>query len=160
MQGNTTLCDSSQARAPHTGRPSAPTQEQIEQGKPYKPNGPREEHADDAQRLLKRLRQVAAAGITTGELIRENCCGLRPPNRVKDLRDAGHVIETRREGQGVFRFVLIRECANPTPKRQPKKAKQASLPQSEDWFTRSTGQPRPAGPQPDLGPLFDSAVRS
>jgi hypothetical protein len=134
--------------------------EQIEQAKPHRPDGPRAEYADDTQRLLKRLREVAAAGITTGELIREGCCGLRPPNRVKDLRDAGHLIETRREAHGVFRFVLIRECANPTPKRQPKKAKQAPLPQSEDWFTRSTGQPRPSSPQLGVGPLFDGTVRS
>jgi hypothetical protein len=131
--------------------------EQIEQAKPYRTDGRREkEHADDAQRLLRRLRDRGAEGITTGELIREGCCGLRPPNRIGDLRDAGHLIETRREGHGVFRFVLIRECANPTPKRQPKKAKQASLPQSEDWFTRSTGRPRPANPQPNFGPLFSS----
>jgi hypothetical protein len=130
--------------------------EQIEQAKPYRPDGPREKYTDDAQRLLQRLRERGAEGITTGELIREGCYGLRPPNRAKDLRDAGHLIETRREGHGVFRFVLIRECANPTPKRQPKKAKQTSLPQSEDWFTRSTGQPRPASAQPDFGPLFNS----
>lgn len=79
-----------------------------------------QEHADDAQRLLERLREVGPAGITTGELIREGRYGLRPPNRIGDLRRQGNEIKTVREGNGVFRFVLIRE--NPNPQRSRKRS--------------------------------------
>lgn len=97
----------------------------------------RAEHADDAQKLLERLREVGAAGITTGELIHEGQYGLRPPNRVKDLRDAGHDIETRREPHGVFRFVLLRE--NPDAQRRRKRGKRSG----SDFFDgrRVTGLP-------------------
>lgn len=109
---------------------------QMEQARSPRPDDRREEHVDDAQRLLERLREVGPAGITTGELIREGRYGLRPPNRVKDLRDAGHDIETRREPHGVFRFVLLRENANAQLKRKRGKP-------SGDFFDgkRVTGLP-------------------
>jgi hypothetical protein len=135
--------------------------EQIEQAKPYRPDGPREKHADDAQRLLQRLRERGAEGITTGELIREGCCGLRPPNRIGDLRDAGHLIETRREGHGVFRFVLIRECVNPTERRHPRK-KAVQKPLHGDWIAdrvRTDGKGRPIQEKPEDCPLFAGASR-
>jgi hypothetical protein len=108
--------------------------------------------------LLKRLREVGAAGITTGELIREGRYGLRPPNRIGNLRDQGHVIETIPEGNRVFRYRLIRE--NPDPQqlhRRGKKAEQTTLSSSRDWFERQSGKPRPSG---DGLPLFDLSVRS
>ena len=52
------------------------------------------QHTDDAQRLLQRLHEAGSAGITTGELIREGRYGLRPPNRILDLRRQGHNIKT------------------------------------------------------------------
>jgi hypothetical protein len=130
------------------------TMREIERSQPYRPDGSREEHADDAQRLLKRLREVGAAGITTGELIREGCCGLRPPNRAGDLRRQGHLIETIREGNGVFRYRLIRENPNPQPLRRGKKAQQKPLPDSSDWFVRSTGIQRPSADASADLPLF------
>jgi hypothetical protein len=89
-----------------------------DQARSPRPDDRREEHVDDALRLLERLREVGPAGITTGELIREGRYGLRPPNRVKDLRDGGHDIETRRESHGVARFVLLRENPNAQLKRK------------------------------------------
>lgn len=116
------------------------------------------EHADDAQRLLERLREVGDEGITTGELIREGCCGLRPPNRVMDLRRAGHVIETIREGGGVFRYRLVRENSDPSPGPSLPKTEQLSFADSDDWYERQTGKPRPSAkpPQEDVDdlPLF------
>jgi hypothetical protein len=123
------------------------TLEMLRQRKPHLADGPRVEHEDDAEKLLRRLRERGPEGITTGELIREGCFGIRPPNRVGDLRNAGHLIETRREGRGVFRFILIRECANPTSKHQAKKRTK----QLGDFVAkeRATGLP-----------LFDSVVDS
>jgi len=122
------------------------TLQEIRRAQPYRPDGPRAEHEDHTQRLLQRLREVGAAGITTGELIREGCCGLRPPNRAKNLRDAGHLIETRAEGKGVFRYVLIRENLNPQPRRRhSKKAEQATLSSAGDWYEQQAGRPRPSG---------------
>lgn len=124
---------------------------EMEQARQFKPCGPREEHADDAQCLLERLREVGAKGITTGELIREGCCVLRPPNRAGDLRKKGHLIRTIPEGRGVFRYVLVRENPNPTPRRsQRKHAKQTTLTGS-GWFAER----RPTG----LPLFFDATVR-
>jgi len=138
----------------------SPTFQQIDQSRPCRPAGERAEHADDTQRLLARPRAAGPAGVTTGELIREGCCGLRPPNRCLDLRKAGHLLRTIREGHGVFRYVLVWENPSPIPRGRAKKAKQAPLPQSEDWFINSTGQPRAKTPRSTPGPLFDSSVRS
>jgi len=137
--------------------------EQAERSIPHHPNGPREQHADDAQRLLERLREVGSRGITTGELIRDGCCGLRPPNRAGDLRRQGHLIETIREGRGVFRYRLIRENPDPQPfRKRGKRAEQSRLPESSDWFERQTGKPRPGSDRPkpsDAGPLFVAVIR-
>jgi hypothetical protein len=84
-------------------------------------NERRREHADDAQRLLERLREVGTGGITSGELIREGRYGLRPPNRIGDLRRQGHQIQTIREENGIFRFVLVRENPNPQARRKQSK---------------------------------------
>ena len=129
------------------------TFEQLARARPYRPSGERPQHSDDAQRLLQRLRERGAEGITTGELIREGCCGLRPPNRVLDLRKKfGHLIETVREANGVFRYRLIRENLSPNERSgRDKCAKQSKLPTPGDWFS----EPRRTGL-----PLFDSAVRS
>jgi hypothetical protein len=123
----------------------------------------REEHADDAQRLLDRLREVGEAGITTGELIREGSFGLRPPNRVGDLRRQGHLIETIREGNGVFRFRLIREAENPIEQRPAKKkATQNRFSDSADWYEKQTGRSRPRSSTParandaETLPLFEA----
>jgi len=105
--------------------------------------GRRAEHEDGAQRLLGRLREAGAGGVTTAELIRERHYGLRPPNRILDLRRAGHSIETRREPHGVFRFILIREAENPIePGPAKKKVTQDKFSDSADWYERATGKPR------------------
>jgi len=137
------------------------SRDELEQGRPYTSNGERPEHADHTQRLLEILRDRAGAGITTGELIRKGDCGLRPPNRVKNLRDAGHLIETRREGRGVFRFILIRECANPTERRHSKK-KAVQQPLRSDWITKratTDERGRPIQEKREDCPLFAEVSR-
>lgn len=134
---------------------------ELEQARPYKPKGERPENARHMQRLLEILRDRADVGITTGELIRRGDCGLRPPNRVKNLRDAGHLIETRREGGGVFRFILIRECAKPTELRHSKK-KAVQQPLSSDWITKrasTDGRGRPIQEKLEDCPLFAGVSR-
>lgn len=136
--------------------PFQPALKEVERARPHKPDGPREERTDDAQRLLECLREVGAAGITTGELIRDGRFGLRPPNRVMDLRKAGHLIETIREGNGAFRYRLIRENPDPQPPRsRSKTTEQTTLSSSGDWYERQHG-PRPSGKPEDDVPLFAS----
>jgi hypothetical protein len=131
---------------------------ELGRAKPCRQDGRRAEHAADAQRLLRRLREAGASGVTTAELIAEKSFGLRPPNRIGDLRRAGHLIETRRERHGVFRFVLIRESENPIEQRPAKKKpRQTRFSDSADWYERATGKPRPSGEASGL-PLF-SGVR-
>ena len=134
------------------------TLRQIERSQPCRSEGPRDERAADTQRLLWRLREAGASGVTTAELIAEKSFGLRPPNRIGDLRRAGHLIETRREPHGVFRFMLIRQAENPIEKRPAKrKATQSRFTNSPDWYERAMGKPRPSGEASGL-PLF-SGVR-
>src|SRR5262249_5616844 len=93
-------------------------------------------------------------GITTAQLIAEGCCGLRPPNRVGTLRKRGHLIETIREGGGVFRYRLIFENPNPSNEpARPKPSKQKRLTDDSDWFAREHG-PRPSSGTHSALPLF------
>ena len=58
---------------------------------------------------------------------------------------------------GVFRFILTHECANPTKRRHPrKKAVQQPLPSSGDWYRDATGRERPNTELSGL-PLFGGA---
>jgi hypothetical protein len=128
------------------------TLEQLEKCQPLKPGGPRKQHENHAKRLLDRLRVAGAAGVTTGELIREGRYGLRPPNRIGTLRALGHEIETIPEANGVCRYRLIHEAEHPTKRpTRGKAAKQIPLSaQGGDWLPeRKTGLE-----------LFDAAVRS
>lgn len=61
---------------------------------------------------MRLLRERGAAGVSNLELY--SIC-LRPPSRICELRKAGCVIETRREGESRFRYFLRSEAADPAP---------------------------------------------
>jgi hypothetical protein len=119
-----------------------PTLSELERGRPYQPDAQATDFDADKLAVLNELRKAGARGVTTLEFIRRGIGGLRPPNRIHDLRDDGHVIATVRERGRQFRFVLQRENPSPTPKSPTRK--------NGGWCDqRATGLP-----------LFDTAVRS
>jgi hypothetical protein len=112
----------------------------------------REEHGCAALRLLERLRKAAREGETpsTADLQDERVYGLRPVNRIGDLKKGKHNgtrydIERLDCGHGIYRWRLH----EPARLGYPKNKQQAVLPLApgEDWYTRQTGKPRP-GPHP------------
>ena len=68
--------------------------------------------------------------------------GMRPPNRIHDLREEDHAIKTIPEGRGLYRYVLC--------KFLPDEA------ESSDWYERVTRRPRPQLDKDDYSslPLF------
>lgn len=137
------------------------------------------EHSADAILLLERLRQAARDGVypSTAELQAESKYGLRPVNRLVDLRK-GKYNRTRYDierldcGHGVCRWRLY----EPNRPDYPKDRNQNVLPldkrppapvapemketiarverddfyEPADWYERATGKPRPKFAQEDL----------
>ena len=108
---------------------------------PLQVNGPgydrQTEHSADAVALLERLRQANREGIypSTADLQREGRFGLRPVNRLVDLRHGRYLgirfdIEKITCGRGVFRWRL-HEPARPG---YPKNERQTVL--ELDWKDR------------------------
>ena len=115
---------------------SRPTLAQLGQARPYRPAGPPENAEAHTQRTLDCLEAAKSRGCTTTELMDQGC-GLRPPNRICDLRHKrGIPITTRPEGRGVYRYILTKYI---TPAPAP----------LADWQDR----PRVTGL-----PLFDLAM--
>jgi hypothetical protein len=81
--------------------------EQLEEARPYKPACHASDFAADKLRVLEALEQAGAAGLTTRELM-DRGGGMRPPNRIHDLRDEGYAIKTIPEGRNVYRYVLCK----------------------------------------------------
>lgn len=126
-----------------------PTLSELARSKPYEPEAQAADFAADKQAVLNELRRAGSRGVTTLEFVRRGIGGLRPPNRICDLREDGHVIATIRERKRQFRFILERENPSPTLKPAARKAaEQKPLP--GDWCER-----RVTGLE-----LFDAAVQS
>jgi len=110
---------------------------QLEHAEPCKPACNAGDFAADKLRVLEALEQAGAAGLTTRELM-DRGGGMRPPNRIHDLREDGVAIKTVSEGRGIYRYILCKylpeektnACAKP-------------LSDSQDWYERQTGKPRP-----------------
>lgn len=133
------------------------------------PDERRKEHESDAMCLLARLRGIPQSAPdefwpSTAELQREGIFGLRPVNRLVDLRRGkyGHKydIEKVNCGHGTFRWRLH----EPNRPGHPKDKQQTVLPlsSSQDWYVRQTGKPRPSGKPQEPGcdlPLFAGMVR-
>jgi hypothetical protein len=90
---------------------------QLEQAQPHKPACNADDFAADKQRVLEALEQAGAAGLTTRELM-DRGGGMRPPNRIHDLREEGHAIRTIPEGRGVYRYVLFKFLPEETTCRE------------------------------------------
>lgn len=70
--------------------------------------------------ILAALRAAGPAGVLNVDLYK--IC-LRPPSRLCELRQQGFRIETRREGESIFRFILRAEpvAVKPLPTYESKK---------------------------------------
>jgi hypothetical protein len=119
------------------------------------------EHSADAILLLERLRQANREGVypSTAELQAEGKYGLRPVNRLVELRHGKYNgtrydIERLNRGRGVFRWRLHEPNRPGYPKDKTQTVlsldEHSSAPPAPDWKER----PRATGL-----PLFDLAVR-
>ena len=88
--------------------PQRPTLGQLAQAKPHRPIHEASDFAADKSRVLEALEQAGATGCTTRELM-DRGGGMRPPNRIGELRNKdGIAIKTIPEGRGVYRNVLCK----------------------------------------------------
>lgn len=134
-----------------------------------------QEHTADALLLLERLRQAARDGRypSTAELQAEGKFGLRPVNRLVDLRNGKYGkkydVERINCGHGTYRWRLHEPArlGYPKPKNQTvlsmtpasEERTDAKLPGSRDWFERG-GRKRPGSlTDADAGPLFAGVER-
>lgn len=129
-------------------------------------NERRKEHDADALLLLDRFMRIAQntprnGWPSTAELQAERIYGLRPVNRIGDLKKGkynGHCYDFEMIpcGHGVNRWRLHW----PNRPGYPKDKRQDVLPLDADWYERQTGKPRPAVQSPcDDLPLFNAGVR-
>ena len=91
------------------------TLEQLDQARPHKPACRASDFVADKLRILEALKQAGAAGLTTRELM-ERGGGMRPPNRIAELRKDGIAIKTVAEGRGVYRYILCNFLREETSK--------------------------------------------
>jgi len=93
---------------------NAPTVAELERVRPFKPELCADGFSADRERTRAELRNAGPRGRTTIELMQAGC-GPRPANRVCELRKLGCLIQTKREGRGQFRFVLVRNSDGDAP---------------------------------------------
>jgi hypothetical protein len=125
------------------------TLEQLEQAKPYKPTCHSEDFSTAKLLTDEMLERAGADGITVPEL-RAKGCGERPPNRICDLRKDGQAIVTRRDANGVTRYIKAKFL----PEEKAKAVTWEKL-QHAPVQTDNYGKPL----ETNL-PLFDGAARS
>lgn len=84
--------------------------------------GPPAQAGNHRQKILALLRAAGPTGVLN-TLLYEKVCK-RPPSRIFELRRMGYTIRTIREGDSIFRFVLVAEPAvvKPMPSYEPKKS--------------------------------------
>lgn len=80
---------------------------QLRQAQPYKPTCDAGDFTADKLRVLEALEEAGATGLTTRELM-DRGGGMRPPNRIHDLREDGVAIKTVSEGRGIYRYILCK----------------------------------------------------
>lgn len=71
--------------------------------------GPPARAGNHRQKILALLRAAGPTGVLNTVLYEKVC--KRPPSRIFELRQEGHVIKTFREGESLYRFVLVREAS-------------------------------------------------
>lgn len=119
------------------------TVEQLQQAIPRRGIGAPSRTRSHYERILALLRERGPAGVLASELYdAPSLYGRSPRNRISELRKDGHLISGKPRGSD-WHYILIRENESPTPRPpEGKPAEQASL--SKDWYTATTGKPRPA----------------
>ena len=96
--------------------PQRPTLGQLAQAKLHRPIHEASDFAVDKSRVLEALEQAGATGCTTRELM-DRGGGMRPPNRIGELRNKdGIAIKTIPEGRGVYRYVLCKFLPEEKPR--------------------------------------------
>ena len=71
--------------------------------------GPPSRSGNHRQKILALLRAAGPTGVLNTVLYEKVC--KRPPSRIFELRQEGHIIRTFREGESLYRFVLVREAS-------------------------------------------------
>ena len=112
-------CCRKQARPPDPA--PAPAQAPVQAPVPVS-FGPPAQAGNHRTKILAMLRAAGPSGVVN-TLLYEKVCK-RPPSRIFELRRQGYTIRTIREGESVFRFVLVAEPASvkAVPSYEPKKS--------------------------------------
>ncbi len=127
------------------------TLEQLREAEPHKPASGASDFAADKLCVLEALEQAGASGLTTRELM-DRGGGMRPPNRIHDLREEGHAIKTIHEGRGVYRYVLCKFLSQDQEKATaPKELQRAPV--------KTDNRGRPLADDLKSMPLFASVTR-
>jgi hypothetical protein len=112
--------------------------------------------------ILKMLRAAGAQGVSKEILLYEKHWS-QAAARIFELERLGYRIShVLLASEKYVRYILLDEPEHEEPlSNQPREADphQGSLANSPDWYTRESGRERQEEPTPDLGPLFDEAVR-
>ena len=126
------------------------TLEQLAQAKPYKPVCSAEDFSTAKLLADELLERAGAVGMTVPEL-RAKGCGERPPNRICDLRKDGQAIVTRRDANGVTRYIKAKFL--PAEKTKTTAQENPRVPVATDNYGRPLAD--------DLAnmPLFAATVR-
>jgi len=135
----------------------APTLEEVGRARPPRGNGAPSRTRSHYERILALLRERGPAGVLSSELYdAPNLYGRSPRNRISEMRQDGHLIETAPASASVVRYVLIRDCEGAAPPSECAAVSPNPV-SNADWFT-ATGKPRPSSYTTGL-PLFDPEVR-
>jgi hypothetical protein len=120
------------------------TVEQLQRAIPLHGNGAPARTRSHYERILALLRERGSAGVLSSELYDSpELYGRSPRNRISELWRDGHLISGEARGASDWHYILVRENESPTSRGpQGKAAEQAPL--SQDWYTRTTGEARPA----------------
>src|SRR5262245_1401217 len=135
--------------SPYNGHCQAPSCAEVGRARPARGTGAPSRTNSHYDRILALLRERGPTGVISSELYdAPHLFGRSPGNRISEMRQAGHLIETSAAGESTVRYVLLRDSSGAKP-----------FADSPDWYERQTGKPRPQKPSPDFGPLFEAVQR-
>jgi len=98
----------------------------------------KEKQGTQRERILREFRAAGPWGCLNGKLAVIGGLGFKA--RVQELRQMGYVIETKHEGVGRYRYILISEPA--VPKELPKASQRRRM------SPTAAAKPPPANPNP------------
>lgn len=112
------------------------TLERLGECRLLRPNSHAGEFEAGKLAMLQALREAGLQGISTLKFLRSGIGGVRPPNRICDLRKDGHLIRAVHESGWHHRFVLVSENPSHTPRPAPSRVAE-QIPISEFIRRRS-----------------------